>query len=63
MSVSYKDAGVDIEKGDAFVEKIKGFIKSTYDANVVSGAGGFAALYDLQDDRYLARPLMALAPN
>lgn len=54
MAISYKDAGVDIDKGDAFVERIKGFIKSTYNANVVSGVGGFAALYDLGDDRYLA---------
>lgn len=54
MAISYKDAGVDIDKGDAFVERIKGFIKSTYNANVVTGVGGFAALYDLGDERYLA---------
>jgi len=54
MGTSYKDAGVDIDKGDQFVERIKGFIKSTYNTNVISGAGGFAALYDLGDDRYLA---------
>lgn len=54
MSLTYKEAGVDIEKGDAFVERIKGFIKTTYDANVIQGVGGFAALYDLGEDRLLA---------
>jgi phosphoribosylformylglycinamidine cyclo-ligase len=54
MAITYKDAGVDIDKGDAFVERIKSHIKSTYNAQVVTGVGGFAALYDLGDDRYLA---------
>ncbi len=53
MGISYKDAGVDVEKGDLFVEKIKGMLGSTYNDRVVSGAGGFAALYDM-GDRYLA---------
>lgn len=53
MKTTYKDAGVDVEKGDLFVEKIKGMIGSTYNERVVSGAGGFAALYDM-GDRYLA---------
>ena len=51
--MNYKESGVDIEKGDLFVDKIKAFIKPTYNENVVSGVGGFAALYD-QGDRYLA---------
>ncbi len=52
--MDYKDAGVDVEKGDLFVEKIKGFIKDTYTDKVVSGVGGFAALYEIDEDRYLA---------
>ncbi|MBT4793448.1 MAG: phosphoribosylformylglycinamidine cyclo-ligase [Halobacteriovoraceae bacterium] len=51
--MDYKEAGVDVEKGDLFVDKIKSFIKDTYTENVVSGVGGFAALYD-QGDHYLA---------
>jgi phosphoribosylformylglycinamidine cyclo-ligase len=52
--MDYKSAGVDIEKGDLFVEKISSFIKETYDSRVVSGVGGFAALYEIDEDRLLA---------
>jgi phosphoribosylformylglycinamidine cyclo-ligase len=52
--MDYKTAGVDIEKGDLFVEKIQGFIRETYDSRVVSGVGGFAALYEIDDERLLA---------
>jgi phosphoribosylformylglycinamidine cyclo-ligase len=52
--MDYKSAGVDIEKGDLFVEKISSFIKETYDSRVVSGVGGFAALYEIDDERLLA---------
>src|ERR1700745_2418829 len=52
--IDYKTAGVDIEKGDLFVEKIGSFIRETYDSRVISGVGGFAALYDLGDGRLLA---------
>ncbi len=51
--MNYKEAGVDIEKGDLFIDRIKPFIKETYNENVISGVGGFAALYD-QGDFYLA---------
>ena len=54
MSISYKDSGVDIEKGDLFVERISKMVKSTYNQQVVSGVGGFCALYALDPDRYLA---------
>jgi len=52
--MDYKEAGVDVEKGDLFIEKIKKFIKDTYTDQVVSGVGGFAALYAIDEDRYLA---------
>jgi phosphoribosylformylglycinamidine cyclo-ligase len=54
MSMNYKDSGVDIEKGDLFVERISKMVKSTYNQQVVSGVGGFCALYALDPDRYLA---------
>lgn len=54
MAISYKDSGVDIEKGDLFVERISKMVKSTYNQQVVSGVGGFCALYALDADRYLA---------
>ena len=39
--MDYKDAGVDVEKGDLFVERIQGMIKETYDARVVSDSPRF----------------------
>ncbi len=45
--VSYKDAGVDIDAGNAFVEAIKADVKSTFDANVIGGIGSFAGAYAL----------------
>lgn len=53
MSISYKDAGVDIEKGDLFVERIKAKVARTYGSRVVSGVGGFACLFDM-GEKYLA---------
>ena len=52
--MDYKQAGVDIEKGDLFVERIQSFIRETYDSRVVSGVGGFAALYEIDEERLLA---------
>ncbi|MGW8168559.1 MAG: phosphoribosylformylglycinamidine cyclo-ligase [Sulfurovaceae bacterium] len=46
-SISYKDAGVDIDAGNAFVEAIKDDVKSTFDANVIGGIGSFAGAYAL----------------
>jgi phosphoribosylformylglycinamidine cyclo-ligase len=45
---SYKDAGVDIEAGDALVERIKPFARATQRAGVMGGLGGFGALFDLK---------------
>ena len=52
--MDYKTAGVDVEKGDQFVEKIGVFIRETYDSRVISGVGGFAALYEMDEERLLA---------
>jgi phosphoribosylformylglycinamidine cyclo-ligase len=42
--LSYRDAGVDIDAGDALVEAIKPFAKRTLRAEVMAGIGGFGAL-------------------
>ncbi len=47
-SVTYRDAGVDIEAGDALVEAIKPLAKATNRAGVMGGLGGFGALFDLK---------------
>lgn len=52
--MNYKDSGVDIEKGDLFVERISKMVKSTYNQQVVSGIGGFCALYAMDEERFLA---------
>lgn len=46
-NISYKDAGVDIDAGNAFVEAIKSDVKSTFDKNVIGGIGSFAGAYAL----------------
>ncbi|MDQ1325391.1 MAG: phosphoribosylformylglycinamidine cyclo-ligase [Campylobacterota bacterium] len=46
-NISYKDAGVDIDAGNAFVEAIKNDVKSTFDKNVIGGIGSFAGAYAL----------------
>ncbi|WP_094751770.1 phosphoribosylformylglycinamidine cyclo-ligase [Psychromonas sp. CD1] len=43
-SLSYKDAGVDIDAGTALVERIKGVAKRTKRPEVMGGLGGFGAL-------------------
>lgn len=43
-TLSYKDAGVDIEAGNQLVEQIKGIVKKTTRPEVISGLGGFGAL-------------------
>ena len=54
MALTYKDAGVDIDAGDALVEKIKARVAQTCGPRVVSGVGGFACLYDVDGERLLA---------
>jgi phosphoribosylformylglycinamidine cyclo-ligase len=47
-SLTYRDAGVDIEAGDALVDAIKPLARSTGRAGAVGGLGGFGALFDLK---------------
>ena len=46
-SISYKDAGVDIDAGDALVERIKPLAKRTMRPEVLAGIGGFGALIEV----------------
>lgn len=45
--LSYKDAGVDIDAGDALVERIKPMAKKTLREGVLAGIGGFGALFEV----------------
>ncbi|MCU7920228.1 MAG: phosphoribosylformylglycinamidine cyclo-ligase [Candidatus Thiodiazotropha sp. (ex Epidulcina cf. delphinae)] len=51
-SLSYRDAGVDIDAGNALVERIKPIVKKTFRPGVLAGLGGFGALFELPLDRY-----------
>ncbi len=50
--MTYKDAGVNIDAGEALVEKIKPIAKKTYRPEVLTGLGGFGALFEIPVDRY-----------
>lgn len=46
-SLSYRDAGVDMEAGDALVERIKPMAKRTLREGVMAGIGGFGAMFEI----------------
>ena len=45
--LTYRDAGVDIDAGNAVVERIKPLVRRTFRPEVMGGLGGFGALFDL----------------
>lgn len=51
-SITYKQAGVDIEAGNALVEQIKKIAKTTHRPGVLAGIGGFSSLFSLPMDKY-----------
>ncbi len=51
-SLNYKSAGVDIEAGNALVERIKPIAARTRTAGVLAGLGGFGSMFELPLDRY-----------
>ncbi len=50
--LNYKSAGVDIEAGNALVERIKPIAARTRNAGVMAGLGGFGSLFELPLDRF-----------
>ncbi len=58
-SISYRDAGVDIEAGNNLVEQIKPIAARTHRPGVLAGLGGFGALFELPLDRYREPVLVA----
>ena len=52
MGTTYKQAGVDVEAGDALVERIKPMAARTARPEVVSGVGGFGGLFALPPGKY-----------
>lgn len=45
--MDYREAGVDVEAGRAFVEQIRNLVKSTYRPEVLGGLGGFSGCFQL----------------
>jgi len=52
QSLTYKDAGVDVAAGEAFVERIKPLVAKAQRPEVLGGLGGFGGLFRLDPDRY-----------
>lgn len=50
--LTYKDAGVDIDAGNALVDRIKPLVKRTMRPEVLAGLGGFGGLFALPPGRY-----------
>jgi phosphoribosylformylglycinamidine cyclo-ligase len=59
VGTTYKQSGVDIEAGDAFVEKIKPHAARTTRPEVLGGVGGFGGLFALPPGKYQAPVLVA----
>ncbi|CAC9989817.1 phosphoribosylformylglycinamidine cyclo-ligase [thiotrophic endosymbiont of Bathymodiolus puteoserpentis (Logatchev)] len=51
-SLTYQDAGVDINKGNDLIEQIKPIAKSTTREGVLAGLGGFGAMFELPTNKY-----------
>jgi phosphoribosylformylglycinamidine cyclo-ligase len=61
-SLSYRDAGVDIDSGNRLVEQIKPLAARTRRAEVLAGLGGFGALFELPAGRY-QQPVLVSATD
>ncbi|MBE2211734.1 MAG: phosphoribosylformylglycinamidine cyclo-ligase, partial [Xanthomonadaceae bacterium] len=46
-SLTYRDAGVNIDAGNELVERIKPLVKKSFRPEVMGGLGGFGAMFDL----------------
>jgi phosphoribosylformylglycinamidine cyclo-ligase len=48
----YREAGVDIDKGNAFIQNIKSIISSTHQRGVINEIGGFSSLFSIDKNKY-----------
>ena len=62
-SMTYRAAGVDIDAGDALVERIKPLARATTRPGVMGGLGGFGALFDLKAAGFADPVLVVRAPT
>ena len=59
-SLSYKDAGVDIDAGNELVARIKPYVARTKRPGVMGGLGGFGGLFALDTTKY-REPVLVLS--
>jgi phosphoribosylformylglycinamidine cyclo-ligase len=60
--ITYKDAGVDIDAGNLFVDQIKPYVKETNRPEVLTDIGGFGGLFSLNSGKY-KRPTLVAATD
>jgi phosphoribosylformylglycinamidine cyclo-ligase len=58
MSLTYKDAGVNINEGNKLVDMIKPVVKDTFRSEVLTDIGSFGALFSLSSAKKLKRPVL-----
>ncbi len=61
-SLTYQDAGVDVDKANRFVERIKQLTKKGPQSGVIAGIGGFSGLYSLDINQY-KNPVLATSTD
>ena len=55
--LTYKASGVDVDEGERFVKLISPLVKETFRKEVLTGLGGFGALFELDTGRF-KRPVL-----
>ncbi len=53
MAITYRDAGVDVERGYEAVRLMKEHVKRTFDGNVITDLGTFGGMYDIGNNQVL----------
>lgn len=56
--ITYKNAGVDTQKGQHFIDRIKSAVHSTHNPRVLNGLGGFSAAYDISFLKNYRHPVL-----
>jgi phosphoribosylformylglycinamidine cyclo-ligase len=56
--VTYKEAGVDIDKGNETLRRIKDYVKKTFNPNVILGIGSFGGALSLQEIKKMKDPVL-----
>lgn len=63
MGISYKDAGVDIEKASQTKKRMTDMVRSTYGPEVLGGHGRFSGLFDIQWLRFRENPVLVASTD